>query len=105
MAPELYDEHYDERVDVYAFGMCLLEMVTGQYPYSECENAAQVYRRVTQRIYPEAIKTIKNQSVREFIYLCLKDKDERPTSIELLKHPFLIIDEQKDNQIFYFHGI
>lgn len=27
MAPEMYEEQYDESVDVYAFGMCLLEMV------------------------------------------------------------------------------
>jgi len=28
MAPEMYDEKgYSEKVDVYAFGMCLLEMV------------------------------------------------------------------------------
>ncbi|KAF9545858.1 hypothetical protein BGW38_009681, partial [Lunasporangiospora selenospora] len=26
MAPELYDEKYDEKVDIYAFGMCVLEM-------------------------------------------------------------------------------
>lgn len=32
MAPEMYEEMYDESVDVYAFGMCLLEMVTGEYP-------------------------------------------------------------------------
>ena len=35
MAPELYDELYDEKVDIYAFGMCVLEMVTSEYPYSE----------------------------------------------------------------------
>ena len=28
MAPELYEEEYDERVDVYSFGMCLLELAT-----------------------------------------------------------------------------
>lgn len=33
MAPELFDENYNEKVDVYSFGMCVLEMVTGQYPY------------------------------------------------------------------------
>ena len=48
MAPEMYDEQYDESVDVYAFGMCLLEMVTGEYPYSECQLPAQIYRKVTQ---------------------------------------------------------
>lgn len=47
MAPEMYEEHYDESVDVYAFGMCMLEMATSEYPYSECQNAAQIYRRVT----------------------------------------------------------
>jgi len=47
MAPEMYEEHYDEGVDVYAFGMCMLEMATGEYPYKECSNAAQIYRRVT----------------------------------------------------------
>uniref|UniRef100_A0A4W3HAU5 Protein kinase domain-containing protein n=1 Tax=Callorhinchus milii TaxID=7868 RepID=A0A4W3HAU5_CALMI len=47
MAPEMYEEKYDEAVDVYAFGMCLLEMATSEYPYSECQNAAQIYRKVT----------------------------------------------------------
>jgi hypothetical protein len=27
--------------------MCMLEMATSEYPYSECQNAAQIYRRVT----------------------------------------------------------
>ena len=47
MAPELYDEEYDDRVDVYSFGMCLLELATLEYPYSECRNAAQIYRKVS----------------------------------------------------------
>jgi len=47
MAPEMYEEHYDEGVDVYAFGMCMLEMATAEYPYKECSNAAQIYRKVT----------------------------------------------------------
>lgn len=36
MAPEMYSEQYDESIDVYAFGMCLLEMATGEYPYQVC---------------------------------------------------------------------
>ena len=47
MAPEMYEEKYDEAVYVYAFGMCILEMTTSEYPYSECQNAAQIYRKVT----------------------------------------------------------
>lgn len=48
MAPELYEEHYNEKVDVYGFGMCMLELATMQYPYSECVNPAQIYKRVSQ---------------------------------------------------------
>lgn len=57
MAPEMYEEKYDEAVDVYAFGMCILEMATSEYPYSECQNAAQIYRKVTKvsrRLLPVA---------------------------------------------------
>ena len=48
MAPELYEERYNEKVDVYGFGMCMLELATMRYPYDECVNAAQIYKRVTQ---------------------------------------------------------
>jgi WNK lysine deficient protein kinase len=48
MAPEMYEEEgYNEKVDIYAFGMCLLEMITGDYPYGECKNAAQIYKKVS----------------------------------------------------------
>jgi len=47
MAPELYDEDYNELVDIYSFGMCMLEMVTFEYPYSECTNSAQIYKKVS----------------------------------------------------------
>ncbi|KAL6549689.1 hypothetical protein OROMI_020177 [Orobanche minor] len=47
MASELYEEEYNELVDIYVFGMCLLELVTLEYPYVECANAAQIYKKVT----------------------------------------------------------
>ena len=47
MAPEMYDEAYDESVDVYAFGMCMLEMASGEYPYQECTNPMQIWKKVS----------------------------------------------------------
>jgi WNK lysine deficient protein kinase len=47
MAPEVYAEAYDELADVYSFGMCVLEMVTLEYPYSECAHPVQIYKKVT----------------------------------------------------------
>lgn len=46
MAPELYEENYNELIDVYSYGMCVLEMITSEYPYSECTNPAQIYKKV-----------------------------------------------------------
>lgn len=58
MAPEMYEEKgYNEKVDIYAFGMCLLEMVTGEYPYNECKNAAQIFKKVTQ-VSPQYTKVV-----------------------------------------------
>ena len=45
-APEMYEESYNEKVDIYAFGMCVLEMVTGLIPYHVCTSAAQIYKKV-----------------------------------------------------------
>ena len=40
MDPSLYGEDYNQHVDVYSFGMFLLEMVTLDIPYSEGHNVA-----------------------------------------------------------------
>lgn len=50
MAPEMYEERYDEAVDVYAFGMCMLEMATTEYPYNECSVPAQIYKKVVSGV-------------------------------------------------------
>ena len=68
MAPELYEEHYDVKIDVYAFGMCMLEMITQEKPYSECFSPAQIYKKVTAGIPPVALSRIKDQEVFNFIY-------------------------------------
>ncbi|KAL2496906.1 putative serine/threonine-protein kinase WNK4 [Forsythia ovata] len=53
MAPELYEEEYDELVDVYSFGVCVLEMLSSEYPYCECSNPAQIYKKVTSISCPK----------------------------------------------------
>jgi len=58
MAPELYDEEYNHLVDVYSFGMCVLEMLTSDYPYSECSNPAQIYKKVVSVSFCHSIDVI-----------------------------------------------
>lgn len=91
MAPEMYEEMYDESVDVYAFGMCLLEMVTGEYPYSECMNPATIYRKVISGVKPECFSRIPAQypEIREIIDRCIRvRREERSTVKQLLVDDF-----------------
>ncbi|XP_077777777.1 serine/threonine-protein kinase WNK3 isoform X12 [Podarcis muralis] len=93
MAPEMYEEHYDESVDVYAFGMCMLEMATSEYPYSECQNAAQIYRKVTSGIKPASFNKVIDPEVKEIIEGCIRqNKSERLSIKDLLNHAFFAED-------------
>ena len=47
MAPEIYTGKYDEKVDIYAFGMCFLQMVTNEYPYQDCKTH-EIFQKVIQ---------------------------------------------------------
>ncbi|PHT46353.1 putative serine/threonine-protein kinase WNK1, partial [Capsicum baccatum] len=97
MAPELYEEEYNELVDIYAFGMCLLELVTFEYPYVECANAAQIYKKVTAGIKPASLAKVKDPRVKTFIEKCIADVSERLPAKKLLTDPFLLSDEDPGN--------
>ncbi|KAI8094575.1 kinase-like domain-containing protein [Thamnidium elegans] len=94
MAPEMYEEEgYNEKVDLYAFGMCLMEMTTGEYPYAECTNTAQIYKKVCQHIKPDSLAKIQNQQVLEVIHSCLStNENERLSAQELLECSFLAVE-------------
>ncbi|EOY22263.1 No lysine kinase 3 isoform 1 [Theobroma cacao] len=94
MAPELYEEEYNELVDIYAFGMCLLELVTFEYPYVECANAAQIFKKVTSGIKPASLAKVTDPGVKLFIEKCIAKVSERLPAKELLGDPFLQSDEE-----------
>ncbi|KAF9411984.1 hypothetical protein BGZ94_001183 [Podila epigama] len=95
MAPEMYEEKgYNEKVDIYAFGMCLLEMVTGDYPYNECKNAAQIYKKVTQGLKPECLSKIIDPEVLSLITHCLAPEQERYTAAQAIEDPFLGVEPE-----------
>ncbi|GLU17565.1 hypothetical protein SLE2022_339260 [Rubroshorea leprosula] len=96
MAPELYDEEYNELVDIYSFGMCMLEMVTCEYPYSECKNPAQIYKKVTSGIKPASLSKVHDSQVKQFIEKCLLPASMRLPAMELLKDPFLLTENAKE---------
>ncbi|KAI9310786.1 kinase-like domain-containing protein [Dichotomocladium elegans] len=95
MAPEMYEEHgYNEKVDIYAFGMCLLEMTTVEYPYGECTNPAQVYKKVTAGIKPASLAKVQNHDVLGVIENCLGPEEERMSAQQILEYTFFAIEPE-----------
>lgn len=105
MAPDMYDDSpYDAKVDIYAFGMCMLEIFTKEIPYSECSNPAQIYKKVTNGEPPEVLSRLQSKHAKDFVLLCLGYKNEqgryiRPSASELLKHPFLLKRANDDDEV------
>ncbi|XP_007045116.2 PREDICTED: probable serine/threonine-protein kinase WNK5 [Theobroma cacao] len=89
MAPELYED-CNELVDVYSFGMCVLEMLASEYPISECSNLAQIYKKGK---FPEAFYMIQGAEARRLVGKCLENVSNRLPAHELLLDPFLASEE------------
>ncbi|KAL6067634.1 WNK protein kinase [Balamuthia mandrillaris] len=93
MAPERANAEWDEKVDIYAFGMCVLEMFTFELPYHECQNSLQILSRQMAGIKPPSLQKIKDPEVSAFIERCLEfDPHKRPTALELLNSSFLNVE-------------
>lgn len=89
MAPEVYDESYGTAVDIYAFGMCLLQMIARRLPYAECSSAAQVYKKVITGIQPVDVSRMRNEELRRIVELCIQTNPVyRPTAVQLLGNSF-----------------
>merc|ERR1711872_818098 len=58
MAPEMYEEHYDEAVDVYAYGLCML----GWQPVSTRTVNVLVQRRFIRRWLMESNQIVLRRS-------------------------------------------
>ncbi|ORC91050.1 putative protein kinase [Trypanosoma theileri] len=87
MAPEIYEGQYSTAVDVWAFGMCVLEMATGKKAYNDCEDVGEIHRRVSMGVLPH-VAEIADVSVRSLVARCLqRDPAARPNTTQLLNDP------------------
>eukprot|EP01043_Picozoa_sp_COSAG02_P034635 COSAG02_NODE_2434_length_8868_cov_96.980388_3_plen_351_part_00 len=86
MAPEiLRGNTYNEKVDVYAFAMCLLELVARELPWSRIATAAEVPHRVIthQRPYVQLRalidKGMAEEQLKTLVHQCWHPRpDKRP---------------------------
>jgi Tol biopolymer transport system component len=89
MAPEQIDgEKADERTDIFAFGLVLYEMLTGQHAF-EGKSAASVMAGILERDPTpiSALKPLTPPALEQVVLTCLaKDPGERWQSVRELKH-------------------
>jgi WNK lysine deficient protein kinase len=98
MAPEIFDEDYNQGVDIYAFGMCVLEMCSGTTPYSECKgNPLQIYKKISDYEKPKVMDRILDGDLKSFIEKCIGKKELRPGAAGLLGDSFLVECRETDN--------
>ncbi|KAJ1419226.1 Serine/threonine-protein kinase, active site [Sesbania bispinosa] len=108
MAPELYEEEYNELVDIYSFGMCMIELFTSEFPYSECSNPAQIYKKVTSGKLPEAfyrIHDLEAQGLWENVWQMSQRVEKEKTSIsDQTKSTYMTItgsiNNEEDDTVF-----
>lgn len=86
MAPEfLKTEPYDEKVDVYAFGMILWELLTHEVPFFGLDSTQIIYHVVVLHSQPDIPEDAPHR-LQETIKACLSiNPTERPSFEELKK--------------------
>ena len=97
-SPEVYQKKYGVKCDIYSLGISMIEMITGEKPYSECKGQIlAVCEKIRKNILPECFNKINNNKVKEFILKCLKPENERPSANDLLEDKFLNDLESEEN--------
>lgn len=87
MAPELLStsSNYTSKIDVYAYGIVLWELATGQTPYSGMDSR-QIINQVSNNDIRPLLPQDVNPAMRDLITQCWdRDPDVRPSFDEIVK--------------------
>jgi len=91
MAPEMLScSNYDSSVDIWALGICVIEMAEGNAPYHHLHmvRAKFAIQKKPQTQFTEPEKY--SNEIKDFLNKCLQiNPGNRPRASELLSHPFI----------------
>jgi len=103
MAPERIDPkgnpgHYDVRSDVWSFGISMIEVATGKFPYKLWATPFEQLKQVVQDPAPTLPQEKFSKEFNDFIPQCVnKNPNERASYTQLLDHEFLVTHAEVDD--------
>jgi len=91
MAPEVIRaKDYGPKVDVWSLGIMIYEMIEGRPPYMDESNIRALFLIASQGRPPFSSPDSLSDECKDFVDKCtIIDHEQRPSSTELLTHPFL----------------
>lgn len=92
MSPErIKGANYGYDADIWAMGLIILEMVSGEYPYPQARNFMQMVMRICEGPVPTVEAGLVSSACEEFVATCLaKEPRDRPAASKLMTHEWLI---------------
>jgi p21-activated kinase 1 len=91
MAPEVIKKiEYNEKVDIWSFGILLIEMIDGEPPYIE-QGVIEIMKSILENGQPQLKTDLSTYSdeIISLLHYCLQvDPSKRPSARELLEHNF-----------------
>ncbi|CAD8181676.1 unnamed protein product [Paramecium pentaurelia] len=94
MAPEVLERKpYSFEADIYSLGVCLYQMITGEYPYYDVLHQKDQFQLIKQQ--DANFEIIENKILRNFIQKMLKYQvEERLTFSQLYQSPYIFNSQQ-----------
>lgn len=100
MSPErIQGDVYSIKGDVWSIGLMLIELSTGEFPFGKKDTPngiLDLLQRIVNEEPPSLPRTKYSKELCDFVDLCLKKQNERPTPIELLNMPKSIITKYEN---------
>uniref|UniRef100_A0A803MTB0 non-specific serine/threonine protein kinase n=1 Tax=Chenopodium quinoa TaxID=63459 RepID=A0A803MTB0_CHEQI len=94
LSPDILSKSdYLEAADIFSFGLTILQILSKEVLYSECESRKLVFDKIKKREPPAVLYSVKDSEIRRFIDKCLRHKSDRPKANDLLMDSFLADDD------------
>ena len=101
MAPEMVKgAYYGTEVDIWALGITMFEMAEGEPPFYDMVPLRALFAMKTKGVPAPKEPDKWSKEFEDIKNMCLKPEGERPTALQLLKHPFLRKGKNRGQQLF-----